>query len=141
MQAMDKEWSRLRAIRTWDEDLVCEWKDVVRRARQDGRIVHVGRLIDLCMEKGAELPEGHPERKFKGRVVFGGDNVRDQDWNIAMFQELSSSPSTMAAARSADCYGMLPGHVVMQSDAEQAYTQAALGTDYLDPVTPRPMAV
>ena len=47
------------------------------------------------MEKNAELPEGHRGRKFKGRVVFDGSDVVDQDKNVALFQELSSSPATM----------------------------------------------
>ena len=44
-----------------------------------------------------------------------------------MFQELSSCPATMEAAKAADCYGLLEGHVVEQADAEQAYTQSKLG--------------
>ena len=36
----------------------------------------------------------------------------------------------MEAAKAADAYGLLPGHAVQQSDAEQAYTQAWLsGTE------------
>ena len=55
---------------------------------------------------------------YKGRAVFQGNNVRD--W--AIFQELGSCPATMEAARCVDAYGLLPGHAVEQSDAEQAYT-------------------
>ncbi len=77
--------------------------------------------------ENAELNEGDPRRKFKGRVVFQGNNVRDQNWNVAMFQELSSCPATMDAARAADCYGLAPGNTIQQADAEQAYTQSALG--------------
>ncbi len=32
----------------------------------------------------------------------------------------------MEAAKAADCYGLIEGHIVMQADAEQAYTQALL---------------
>jgi hypothetical protein len=59
-------------------------------------------------------------------VVFDGSDVRDQDKNIALFQELSSSPATMEAGKAADAYGMLPGHTIQQADAVQAYTQATL---------------
>ena len=41
-----------------------------------------------------------------------------------MFQELASCPATMQAGKAADCYGLHPGNVVMQADADQAYTQA-----------------
>ena len=33
----------------------------------------------------------------------------------------------MDAAKAVDAYGLLPGHAVQQSDAEQAYVQALLG--------------
>merc|ERR1711884_253302 len=70
----------------------------------------------------------HGDNKYKGRVVFDdrGHQVRDQNWDIAMFQELSSAPATMEATKTCDLYGALPGHHVEQSDATQAYTQAVL---------------
>jgi hypothetical protein len=39
-----------------------------------------------------------------------------------MFQELSSCPATLEAAKTADAYGLCPGHNVEQADAEQAYS-------------------
>ena len=126
MQAVEKEWKRLRDMVTWDEDSVREWREVAWTAKSKGEVAHVGRLIALCVQKGSELQDGDPEKKFKGRVVFGGDRVWDQNWDAAVFSELSASPAIMEAAKSVDVYGMLPGHVVMQSDARQAYTQARL---------------
>ena len=78
------------------------------------------------IEKNSELAAGDSRRKFKGRVVFQGNNVRDQHWEWAMFQELSSAPATMEATKTCDLYGSLPGHIVQQADATQAYTQAKL---------------
>ena len=78
------------------------------------------------MEKGSELPEGHVDRKFKGRAVLQGDQVRDQNWEAALFQDLSSSPAAMEASRAADAYGMLPGHNIEVADADSAYTQSYL---------------
>mgnify|MGYP002176408590 FL=1 len=126
--AVRLEWDRLRQKRCWSEDKehVREWKDVAAEARRNGTTVHVGRLCCLCVEKGSELKADDPRRKFKGRVVFLGNNVKDQNWDYAVFQELSSCPATMEGSRSADCYGCLPGHDVMQADAEQAYIQAKL---------------
>ena len=111
----------------WDESRVRPWKEVSREAKATGVTVHVGRIFDICVEKNPELPAGDPRRKYKGRVVFRGNEVRGQDWNYAMFQELSSCPATLEAAKAADCYGLLPGHAIEQSDAEQAYTQSKLG--------------
>ena len=89
---MDAEWERLRKMWTWDEVVVRKWADVAREARQAGKEVHLGYLLGLCFEKGSELPEGHPDRKFKGRSVFQGDRVVNQDWEVALFQDLRSKP-------------------------------------------------
>ena len=68
--ALAKEWERLRKAGCWDEASVCEWDAVAAQARREGKKAHVGRIFELCVEKGSELPAGHPERRFKGRVVF-----------------------------------------------------------------------
>ena len=44
------------------------------------------------MLKNAELPEGSPARKYKGRVVFQGNRVVNQNWETAIFQDLGSAP-------------------------------------------------
>ena len=81
-------------------------------------------LYQICVEKGSELP---PElRKYKGRVVFLGNQVKNQNWEAAMFQDLGSSPATMEAGKACDIYGSLPGYDVQQADAEQAYVQAPM---------------
>ena len=97
LEAMDAEWERLRKIKTWMEDQVKEWSVVRDKAREDGETVHIGRLFPILVEKNSELAEGDPQRKFKGRVVFDGSFVRDQDKNVALFQELSCCPATMQA--------------------------------------------
>jgi hypothetical protein len=84
----------------------------------------MGYLFGICVEKNSELPAGHPSRKFKGRVVFQGNRVVDQNWQRAVFEDLGNSPATMDASRAADCYGCAPGHSIQQADAEQAYIQA-----------------
>jgi hypothetical protein len=85
--------------------------------------------FSTCVEKNAELPLGDPNRKFKGRVVFQGNNVKDEDNNWAIFSELSSAPATMQAGKAIDAFGCLAGHCCQQADGESAYTQARLGGD------------
>ena len=78
------------------------------------------------------MPEYNPDgtknenRKFKGRVVFQGNTVKDQNWDVAMFQDLSASPATMPASRVNDAWGAQKGHCTKQADATQAYIQAFL---------------
>ena len=128
LEAVAKEWKRLRSIKhkkgvgVWDETRVREKAAVRREARRDGITVHFARIFDLCVEKGSELPDGHPDKKFKGRAVLQGDQVKDQDWQAALFQDLSSSPAAMEASRAADAYGMSEGHDIEVADADQAYT-------------------
>jgi hypothetical protein len=125
-QALGKEWDKLRAAGCWNESLVREWSDVADMARRTGEKAHVGLIFEICVEKGSELLPGDPNRKFKGRVVFQGNNVRDEQWQAALFNELSSAPATMQAAKACDAYGLLPGHIAQQCDAEQAYIQSKL---------------
>ncbi len=75
---------------------------------------------------GAELTEDDENRYFKGRVVFLGSQVKDQDDQAALLMDLGNALATMDASRAADCYGCFPGHTVEIADAEQAYVQAEL---------------
>eukprot|EP00959_Pyramimonas_sp_CCMP1952_P159454 3334997-Pyramimonas_sp.AAC.1 len=79
------------------------------------------------MERERELPLGHKDRTYRGRVVFDGSSVRDQNMDVALFHELSSSPATMQASKAADTYGLFGGHSIEQADARQACTQSRLG--------------
>ena len=119
--AQDSEWSRLRKAGAWNESGVREWAQVSAEAKRTGRKHHVGRVFEVNVEKGSELPVGHPGRKFKCRVVFQGSNVRDEHNQWALFQDLSSCPATMQAAKAADVIGLFGGNDVQQADAEQAY--------------------
>ena len=87
----------------------------------------MGFLFGICVEKNAEIDASL--RKFKGRVVFQGNQVYDQNHNYAIFQDLGSSPTTLQAAKAVDFFGCLPGHVIEVADAEQAYTQAEMKGD------------
>ena len=98
-----------------------------REAKKKDQTIHIGRLFLILVEKNSELPEGSPERKFKGGVVFDGSDVRDQEQQVALFQELSSSPATMQASKAADAYGSMTGNSIQQADAIQAYAQSKLG--------------
>ena len=120
------EWKRLQDMNCWDVTKVREWHDVWREAKEKGETHHLGRVFALRHEKNAELPEGHPNRKFKGRAVFQGNNVKDQAGQWAVFQDLSSNPATLESSRAVDAFGLLPGHSVHQSDAPMAYTQSEL---------------
>ena len=76
MEAIAAEWARLRAQHVWDESHPRILGGDQAEARRNNKTIHIGRLFDLCVEKHKELV-AHL-RKYKGRVVFGGNNVRDE---------------------------------------------------------------
>ena len=73
------------------------------------------------------MNEDDPRRKYKYRVVFRGDQTKDQNLQAAIFQNMGSAPASMVASKMADCYGCMNGNVVMQADAQQAYVQSKIG--------------
>ena len=101
-QAMREEWQKLEANGVFDMAQVREWKDVRQQAKASGATVHHGSLATIVVEKNAELSVSDPSRKFKGRTVFLGDQVRDQDSQAAIFEELTSAPAAITSICLAD---------------------------------------
>ena len=122
--AMDKEWQKLVDKSCWLHSKVREFRGVSAEAIRKGVKTHFGRIFEICSIKGDELPEGHPDRKWKGRSVFQGNRVSDEHNDHAIFSELGSSPASMEAAKVIDVFGSQPGYPKQQADAKQAYTQA-----------------
>ena len=78
---MEVEWKRLRDKHVWDERVenVRDWADVQADAKYRNVEVHLGWLFGICVLKGSELEENNPNRKYKGRVVFQGNRVINQN--------------------------------------------------------------
>ena len=93
-------------VGAWDETNFRTLAEVAREARNQKPDVHWGVLFDLCVEKNSELPKGHTLRKFKERVVFAGNRTKNQNWEAAMFQELSSSPPAMEVGKAYIAHGL-----------------------------------
>ena len=95
-------------------------------ALANGKKIHVGRVFGIGVKKGAELPDEHPDQKYKGRYVFDGRRgyVKDEYNSTALFEELGSSPATIESSKIIDFYGLLSGNSQEDADADQAYTQA-----------------
>ena len=65
-----------------------------------------------------------PNLKYKYRLVFAGNRVKDQNSDVAMLMDLGSSVATMAATKSCDAIACMKGYISMQADCTQAYIQA-----------------
>ena len=95
--AVNKEWEKLEKISAWNLTKVRSKKEVIDEARTKGAKVHFVLLMDICHPKNAELETKH--QKYKGRVVFRGDIVKDDSGSYAVFTEQGSSASQMKAAK------------------------------------------
>ena len=51
MQALDHEWEKLARMGTWDASGVCEYEAARKRALEEGRAAHFGRLCGFSSEK------------------------------------------------------------------------------------------
>ena len=77
-------------------------------------------IFDVCAEKGSELGEEAWEagqRKSIGRAVFEGDLVKVESSDAALFNELGSSPASMAAGKAVGALCLRKGCVIEQADA------------------------
>ena len=84
-EAMLKEWKGLRDQEVFDFTMVREYDDVVAEAKKDKKEVHMARVHGICVEKNYQLSEDNPGRKFKGRGVLLGNQVKNQHWEAAFF--------------------------------------------------------
>ena len=112
----------------WDTTKVKPKAEVIAEAKKQNRTVRFGSLMDLCHEKHAEFNKPADEKVYKGRVVFRGDQVKDETGYYAVFSEQSASASHMAAVNFMDYIGTIPGNALQGSDAVKAYTQVQLST-------------
>ena len=124
-------WTEAQALLkegTWLEDTMMDKDDLIRLSRSNGKKIHMGNLLTICSIKFAERASEH--WRYKGRICFRGDDVKDEYGAPAIFQQLSASPTTVHAANSTVAYGTLPDNETEVSDAIRAYIQSVLGSKY-----------
>ena len=95
----------LLANEVWDVSKIISKEELMK----SGGKFNLGRLMTILSMKHAESPE---LRKLKARIVFRGDQIVDQDNNIAILQELKVNPSGITAINFNLSYGALPGNEV-----------------------------
>ena len=91
--------------------------------------VLVGRLFVTLGVKFAELARS--ERKFRARAVYQGSNIWSRSGRSVyeIFDEVSDSPSSLTAARTAMAVGMMRGMIASYRDASNAYLQALIDVE------------
>jgi len=125
-EALRAEAEKHQKGKTWLLDTVREARDVMEESRRSGIEIHMGHIFGISSIKNAELPADHPLRKYKGRIVFGGNRIRNEKGQWIIYDEIGASPATAEASRVLDALGLQPGWDVECSDADSAYTQTTL---------------
>ena len=120
-EAIKKEKDGLVEVGTWLEEEIISKSDVLAWASRTSNVVHFGNLMIILSVKGSELS---PDQwRLKARIVFRGDDIRDQSGMSAVFEELfASSPSSLEGLNTAVAFGLLESHGVTTSDAVQPNT-------------------
>ena len=101
-KALQDSWDKLgKERKAWILESVMEREDVKKKYAKENKSVHFGYLRQLLFEKHSELP---PEKRvYKGRVVFRGDQVKDERKLCCIHgtRRFSLTPSSCEASR---CY-------------------------------------
>ena len=121
-----EEFDGLTGKDTWDLDSVDEHANIVHNAKLAGKTVHIANIMSICSRKYDELPKEY--HQLKGRIVYRGDNAKDQNGALTIYQSLSASPATITAANAVIAFGQLPGSTTTSADVVKAYVQAPLGS-------------
>jgi DNA (cytosine-5)-methyltransferase 1 len=127
-KALDTEWSKLEKPEgrpaCWDVNKPESKAVVMQRGRDQGIEYHFGSIKALCHIKNYELDPSM--WKYKGRIVFRGDLVKDETGHKAVFTEQSTSASYMAGTKFIDIIARFPGCKGEDADATSAFTQITL---------------
>ena len=87
---------------------VKSWSWVSHKSKTTGVKVHVAKILEICVVKGAELEDDDPRKIFKGRAVLDGSWVKDENYDVALFNEMASSPASMQAGEAVDAFRLQP---------------------------------
>ena len=52
--------------------------------------------------------------------------MKDENYDVALFNEMGLSPGTLQAGKPEDVFGLQPGYTIEQADVEAAHTQCDL---------------
>ena len=127
VEAVKKEGEGLRKNGTRDDTNVQLVSDLKSNARKRGIQIKLAELLTLYGIKHYELSPEH--WRWKGRICYRGDIVRDAWNNILMLEETATTPTSLVALNVALWFASLPGHSASCADAVQAFLQSTLDDD------------
>ena len=123
LQAIWEEGQGVRAKDVWDDNSVMEKSERISQAQKDNKVIHIADVMPIASIKFWETPS---KRKYKGRLVFRGDQVKDSWGGPAQFGAMFSTPTNTQAINLAVFYGLLLGNELKAADCTRAFLQAML---------------
>eukprot|EP00435_Cladocopium_sp_Y103_P056347 s1336_g19.t1 len=122
VQAVLKEAQGLRDNGTWDDESVIPVTELRRKARQKGEKMKIAEVLTLCGIKHHEMsPEHH---RYKGRIVYRGDAIRDEHHQYVLFEDTATTPTALAALNLTLWFGCMT--TLYCADCIQAYLHCDL---------------
>ena len=96
LEKQNKEWGKLEGYPAWRFETVQEKEQVVKEAKatrmkNPDHQMHLARPIVLCHLKNAQLDQTF--WSYKGRIVLGGDQIRNEGNHFAVFSEQGTAAS------------------------------------------------
>ena len=88
IKAIEEEASEVRAMGVWDDSTACEVDELKQWARKEQQEIHIAEVMAIGSIKNDEL--GPSLSQHKGRLVFRGDDTRNQDGLPAKFREFAT---------------------------------------------------
>ena len=124
IQAIVKEAAGLRANGTWDDSTVIPVHVLKKTAKDRGETIKIAEVLTLAGIKHFEMPEEF--HKYKGRIVYRGDQIRNQSGEHVFFteNETATTPTAIAALNLTLWFGLMT--CVSCADCVQAYLQCTL---------------
>ena len=124
--AVKKEAEGLRKNNTWDDSSVTTLSNLELQAKKSGNKVKIVNLLTLCGVKHIEQDASF--HRYRGRIVYRGDDIRGQDGCQVVFDplETSTNPTALVALNITLFFGMMQGNCTSLSDTIQAFLQVPL---------------
>lgn len=97
-EALLEEASTMRSIPVWDETQATEVDSLLETAQESGEHIHIAEVMPMAHKKNAEMPKEF--HRLRGRLVFRGDECRDEFGVKAIYREVKSLPATIHSINS-----------------------------------------
>ena len=124
---LQEEAAEFRRMGVWDESTLIEVDDLISSSQKSHQKIHIAEMMPVCHIKGFELPK--EQHRMRARLVFRGDDCKDEFGDKAIYKEMKSLPATVHSINMVLYHGLRPNNKCEISDATKAYLQAPLNSE------------